>query len=93
MEISCLCLNMVVVEITAYDIADDGRSATVIDTIQTGAQKIMGIEIGPDNHLYYVDNGRDQVVRMDSYYDIDTDGVMDENDNCPFIFNPSQEKS
>ena len=77
-------------EITAYDIADDGRSATVIDTIQTGAQKIMGIEIGPDNHLYYVDNGRDQVVRIDSYYDIDTDGVLDENDNCLEIFNESR---
>ena len=48
----------------------------------------MGIEIGPDNHLYYVDNGRDQVVRIDSYYDIDTDGVLDENDNCLEIFNP-----
>ena len=59
--------------------------------VQTGAQKIMGIEVGPDNHLYYVDNGRDQVVRIDSYYDIDADGVLDEDDNCLEVFNPGQE--
>ncbi|MEC7178364.1 MAG: hypothetical protein VXW28_03615, partial [Candidatus Thermoplasmatota archaeon] len=69
-------------EITAYQLDANGRSATVTDVIQTSAQKIMGIEIGPDNQLYYVDNGRDQVVRIDPYYDLDEDGIMDEDDNC-----------
>ena len=77
-------------QITAYDLAADGKSATVADTIQTNAVFIMGLEIGPDNHLYYVDNGRDQVVRIDPSFDIDADGVLDDDDNCPFIANPSQ---
>ena len=71
-------------------LSEDGKTGTVEDTVQTNAVFIMGLEIGPDNHLYYVDNGRDQVIRMDPYFDIDTDGVMDDEDNCPFIANPSQ---
>ena len=77
-------------QITAYTLSEDGKTGTVEDTVQTSAVFIMGLEIGPDGHLYYVDNGRDQVIRMDPYFDIDTDGVMDDEDNCPFIANPSQ---
>jgi hypothetical protein len=40
--------------------------------------------------LYYVDNGKDQVVRIDPYFDIDADGVLDDDDNCPMIANPQQ---
>ena len=36
----------------------------------------MGIEIGPNGHLYYVDNGKDEVVRIDAYLDQDADGVV-----------------
>tara|TARA_A100001388_G_C28755128_1_gene494519 strand:- start:343 stop:1965 length:1623 start_codon:yes stop_codon:yes gene_type:complete len=50
----------------------------------------MGLEIGPEGNLYYVDNGKDQVVRIDPYFDIDTDGVFDEDDNCPSVANPTQ---
>ena len=77
-------------QIVAYDLADDGKSATVADTIQTSAQFIMGLEVGPDGHLYYVDNGKDQVVRIDPFYDLDADGVLDEDDNCIAIANPGQ---
>jgi len=77
-------------EITAYNLADDGKSAAVADTIQTNAVFIMGLEVGPDGHLYYVDNGRDQVIRIDPYFDMDADGVMDDDDNCPFIANADQ---
>ena len=77
-------------QISAYSLSEDGKSAALADTVQTNAVFIMGLEIGPDGHLYYVDNGRDQVVRMDPYFDIDADGVMDDEDNCPFIANPSQ---
>ena len=77
-------------EITAYDLDTNGRGGKIVDVIQTGAQAIMGIEIGPDGHLYYVDNGRDQVVRIDPYFDMDEDGAMDNEDNCPFIANVDQ---
>ena len=77
-------------QITAYTLSEDGKMGTVIDTVQTSAVFIMGLEIGPDGHLYYVDNGRDQVIRMDPYFDIDADGVMDDDDNCPFTANPLQ---
>ena len=76
--------------IIAYDLAKDGKSATEIETIQTTATFIMGLEIGPEGNLYYVDNGKDQVVRIDPYFDIDTDGVLDEDDNCPSVANPLQ---
>ena len=49
----------------------------------------MGLEVGPDGHLYYVDNGRDQVVGL-TLTDMDADGVMDDDDNCPFIANADQ---
>jgi len=77
-------------KIVAYDLAKDGKSATEIETIQTSATFIMGLEIGPEGNLYYVDNGKDQVVRIDPYFDIDTDGVFDEDDNCPSVANPTQ---
>ena len=60
-------------QIKAYDLFEDGKGATFLDNIQTSAQKIMGIEVGPDGFLYYVDNGRDQVIRIDPYFDIDED--------------------
>ena len=77
-------------KITAYNLADDGKSAAVADNIQTNAVFIMGLEVGPDGHLYYVDNGRDQVIMIDPYFDMDADGVMDDDDNCPFIANADQ---
>ena len=77
--------------IVAYDLSDDGKSGVEIDTIQTSAYFIMGLEIGPDGHLYYVDNGKDQVVRIDPYFDMDADGVLDDDDNCPLIANSQQD--
>ena len=53
-------------------------------------QYSLGSRGCPDGHLYYVDNGRDQVVRIDPYFDMDADGVMDDDDNCPFIANADQ---
>ncbi len=78
-------------QISAYDLAEDGKSAVIADVIQTSATFIMGLEIGPNGHLHYVDNGKDQVVRIDPYFDMDADGVLDADDNCPMIANSLQE--
>ncbi len=78
-------------QIISYDLSLNGRSATEIDSIQTSANSIMGLEIGPEGHLYYVDNGRNQVVRIDPVSDVDEDGVSDDVDNCPTHANPRQD--
>lgn len=77
-------------KIVAYDLNSDGKSATEADSIQTSASSIMGLEIGPNGHLFYVDNGRDEVVRIDPFMDVDGDGVGDDVDNCPYISNSAQ---
>ena len=77
-------------EIIAYDLSVNGKSAVEAGSIQTTASSIMGIEIGPDGHLYYVDNAQDEVVRIDPYTDADGDGVVDVDDNCPLVANPNQ---
>ena len=60
--------------IVSYNLSSDGKSAIELGTIITSASSIMGIEIGPEGHLYYVDNGRDEVVRIDPLSDEDGDG-------------------
>ncbi|MDP6235092.1 MAG: thrombospondin type 3 repeat-containing protein [Candidatus Poseidoniaceae archaeon] len=77
-------------KITAYELDSDGKGGAEADSIQTSAVYIMGIEIGPDGHIYYVDNARDEVVRIDPMADEDGDGIGDDIDNCPFIPNAAQ---
>ena len=77
-------------QIIAYNLSSNGKSATEVGSIQTSASAIMGLEIGPDGHLYYVDNARDEVVRIDPLSDVDNDGIVDQDDNCPLVSNPNQ---
>ena len=60
--------------IISYSLNSDGKSAVEVGTIITSASSIMGIEIGPEGHLYYVDNIRNEVVRVDPVLDEDGDG-------------------
>ncbi len=78
-------------EIRAYDIGNDGKTSTLLDTAATTASSIMGLEIGPNGALYYVDEGQDEVVRLDPLADTDNDGVADVSDNCPNTPNENQE--
>lgn len=77
-------------QIRAYELSSDGRSANLLDTVNTSAQSIMGLEIGPDNALYYVDGAADEVIRIDPKPDQDSDGIIDEKDNCLTVQNPDQ---
>ena len=70
-------------KISAYELNSNGKVATHLDTIQTSANSIMGLEIGPDDLLYYVDNGKDQVVKIDPFADGDGDGYADDIDDFP----------
>jgi sugar lactone lactonase YvrE len=74
-------------QIVAYDLSSNGKSGSEAGSIQTTASSIMGLEIGPNGHLYYVDNGQDEIVRIDPYTDEDGDGVVDVEDNCPLVAN------
>ena len=60
--------------IVSYNLNSDGKSAVEVAIINTSASSIMGLEIGPKGHLFYVDNARDEVVRVDPVLDEDGDG-------------------
>ena len=77
-------------KVSAWSLATDGKSATELDSVQTTAYSIMGIEVGPDNKLYYVDGNGNSVVRIDPTWDGDNDQVDDRSDNCPGISNADQ---
>ena len=78
-------------KISAYDLSTDGKSATHMQTVNTNANSIMGLEVGPDEKLWYVDASLNRVVRLNPYPDADGDGARDSLDNCPSISNPGQE--
>ena len=67
--------------IVSYSLSSDGKNAEEVGIINTSASSIMGIEIGPYGHLYYVDNARNEVVRVDPVNDEDGDGYDNINTN------------
>ena len=78
-------------KISAFDLSSNGQSGALIETVQTSANSIMGLEVGPSGSLYYVDANLNQVVRLDPFNDIDGDGAKDSLDNCINDYNPLQE--
>ncbi len=73
-------------KIYAYDL-----QGNLLDSITTNANSIMGLEVGPEGHLWYVDGALNRVVRIDPFDDMDGDSVKDEDDNCPLIPNVGQD--
>lgn len=49
-------------EVVVYDLATAGFPE--VGRISTSADRIMGIRIGPEGHLWYTDAGREEVVRL-----------------------------
>ena len=76
--------------ISAFNLSADGKSGELTEVVQTSANSIMGLEIGHDSKLYYVDAGNDTVVRLDVIDDMDKDRIRDSLDNCAAVSNPSQ---
>lgn len=52
-------------DIVVYDITE-GSGFPVVGTIQTNSPGIMGIEVGPDGHLWFVNATTHQLVRIDA---------------------------
>ncbi|MDB3854692.1 hypothetical protein N9347_00080 [Euryarchaeota archaeon] len=71
--------------IVSYNLNSDGKSAVEVAIINTSASSIMGLEIGPKGHLFYVDNARDEVVRVDPVLDEDGDGYDNIEENMWLI--------
>ena len=60
--------------IASYSLNTSGKNAVEVDRIYTSASSIMGIEIGLNGHIYYVDNIENEVVRINPVLDEDGDG-------------------
>ena len=60
--------------IASYSLNTSGKNAVEVDRIYTSASSIMGIEIGLNGHIYYVDNIENEVVRINPVLDEDDDG-------------------
>ena len=78
-------------KISAYELANDGKSATHMQTADTNANSIMGLEVGPGDKLWYVDAGLNRVIRIDPFPDADHDGIRDSLDDCPMTHGTSTE--
>jgi DNA-binding beta-propeller fold protein YncE len=57
-----------------------GAAAVEMGRIKTGSKGIMGVKVGPDGKIWYVDNVANKVVRVDpgSPTGINTDAVADQ---------------
>lgn len=52
-------------KISIYDIS--GSSAQLVGDITTGANELMGIKVGPDGFIWYVDAGTNEVRKIETY--------------------------
>ena len=70
-------------KITGFNLEEDGKGFSESRTVETNAASIMGLEIGPEGKLWYVDSQRNLVIRLDPYQDSDFDEVRDDIDVYP----------
>ncbi|MCH1591916.1 MAG: hypothetical protein L7R66_02870 [Candidatus Thalassarchaeaceae archaeon] len=70
-------------DITGYNLDEDGKGIKKSRTVNTNAGSIMGLEVGPEGKLWYVDSQNDLVIRIDPYEDTDFDEVRDSIDVYP----------
>ena len=70
-------------KITGFNLNEDGKNFTDSRTVNTNAGSIMGLEIGPEGKLWYVDSEKNRVIRLDTYQDTDFDEVRDSIDVYP----------
>jgi len=75
--------------IVVYDITEDS-GFPVLGTIATNSPGIMGIEIGPDGHIWFVNATTHQLARIDLDQNV---GIADESRNSVNVFpNPANDK-
>ena len=73
-------------KITAYELDSDGKAVQKQTQSKPVPSTLWALKLAP-MAIYYVDNARDEVVRIDLMEDEDGDGIGNEIDNCPFIAN------
>ena len=70
-------------KITGFNLDPDGKGFSNSRTVNTNAGSIMGLEVGPEGKLWYVDSLNNIVIRLDPYEDADFDQVRDSTDAYP----------
>ena len=70
-------------KITGFNLDSDGKGFSNSRTVNTNAGSIMGLEVGPEGKLWYVDSLNNIVIRLDPYEDADFDQVRDSTDAYP----------
>ena len=70
-------------KITGFNLDSDGKGFSNSRTVNTNAGSIMGLEVGPEGKLWYVDSLNNNVIRLDPYEDADFDQVRDSTDAYP----------
>jgi DNA-binding beta-propeller fold protein YncE len=66
-----------------------GAGGDFVDSHSGDLSRPVDVAFGPGAYLYVTDSGSGTVKRF-RYDDVDADGVIDERDNCPGVYNPDQ---
>jgi streptogramin lyase len=66
-----------------------GAGSGFVDSHSGDLSRPVDVAFGPGAYLYVTDSGSGTVKRF-RYDDVDRDGVIDERDNCPGVYNPDQ---
>lgn len=78
-------------KIKAYDLDTDGKGGTHLATVNTNTNSIMGLEIGPNDKLWFVSSTNNKIFRIDPHPDADKDWIRDGLDDCSQVYGTSTE--